>query len=313
MNYRTRVRALVLVSFTAVACSPEPWPDPPPISEGELLAVHEEWRLDREDRQTVPPGGPVIWIGLWELGEGPNTVGSGSDPSILLPSRDSPPLAGTIHLNDGVVRLEPAGSAFTHEDGTPVLETMELAHDRTEDPTLLRLGSLGMRIHAERGTDRLWLRAWDEDHPEIGSFSLPPYYPVRGAWRVTARFEPFPEPRVFELADVTQGTVENESPGELVFRADGREHRLVAFASATSSSFFVSLWDSTAMTDTYQGGRYLRVPLADSAGWTVIDFNRTYNAPCVFTPFSVCSYPPPENRLELAVTAGEQRPIDSAY
>jgi uncharacterized protein (DUF1684 family) len=67
------------------------------------------------------------------------------------------------------------------------------------------------------------------------------------------------------------------------------------------------LWDSTALSTTYGAGRYLRVPLADSTGWTVIDFNRTYNPPCVFTAFSTCAFPPPENRLPFAVTAGEKR------
>ena len=75
----------------------------------------------------------------------------------------------------------------------------------------------------------------------------------------------------------------------------------------------MTLWDSTGVADTYQGGRYMRVPLADDEGWTTIDFNRAYNPPCVFTPYSVCSLPPHENRLALAVTAGEKRPVDAPY
>jgi uncharacterized protein (DUF1684 family) len=39
----------------------------------------------------------------------------------------------------------------------------------------------------------------------------------------------------------------------------------------------------------------------------VLDFNRTYNPPCVFTPHSTCAFPPRENRLPLAITAGEKR------
>jgi uncharacterized protein (DUF1684 family) len=55
------------------------------------------------------------------------------------------------------------------------------------------------------------------------------------------------------------------------------------------------------------------VPLADEEGWTTIDFNRAYNPPCVFSAFTVCALPPPENRLQLAVTAGEKRPDEPAY
>jgi hypothetical protein len=73
------------------------------------------------------------------------------------------------------------------------------------------------------------------------------------------------------------------------------------------------MWDSTATTETYQAGRYLRVEKVDEEGWTTIDFNRSYNAPCVFTAFSVCALPPRENWLDLPVTAGEKRPDKPAY
>ena len=36
------------------------------------------------------------------------------------------------------------------------------------------------------------------------------------------------------------------------------------------------------------------------------DFNKAENPPCVFTDFATCPLPPPQNRLPLAVTAGEQ-------
>ncbi|MFA7488975.1 MAG: DUF1684 domain-containing protein, partial [Lysobacteraceae bacterium] len=32
-----------------------------------------------------------------------------------------------------------------------------------------------------------------------------------------------------------------------------------------------------------------------------------YNPPCAFNDYSTCPLPPPENRLELAVTAGEKK------
>ena len=54
----------------------------------------------------------------------------------------------------------------------------------------------------------------------------------------------------------------------------------------------ISSWDSTAVTDTYQAGRYMRAPFPDDDGWTTIDFNRADDAPCVLTPHSVCSLPP---------------------
>lgn len=275
----------------------------------DFAAEHEEWRLDRQQKTVTPPSGPLLWIGLWDLPEGEATFGSSEAHVIRLPDVDSPPTAGTLRRSGEAVRLTPApGSGITIFEGDEVTEPIDLRHDRMEDPTRLQLGSLGLRVHSEPGTDRLWFRAWDEDHPEIETFELPEYYPIDPAWRFMARLESYPEPVVIRVPDVTGGTVEYTAPGELVFEKDGREHRLIATASATSTSYFVMMWDSTATVDTYQGGRYLRAPFVDEEGWTMIDFNRTYNAPCVFTAYSVCALPPRANWLTMAVTAGEKRP-----
>jgi hypothetical protein len=184
---------------------------------------------------------------------------------------------------------------------------LALASDRTEAPTVLAVGSLRVRLHGEPGTDRLWLRAWDEEHPDRETFRLPESFAPDTAWRVSARFARFRAPRTYRVADVTGGSQEYRSPGELVFHLGGREHRLAAFADSASRDFFVMFWDSTSTTMTYEGGRYLHVPLPDDDGWTVIDFNRAYNPPCVFTPYSTCALPPPGNRLGTAIEAGEKR------
>jgi len=48
------------------------------------------------------------------------------------------------------------------------------------------------------------------------------------------------------------------------------------------------------------------VAVPDSRSEVVIDFNRAYNPPCAFTPFATCPLPPPENRLDMEVQAGEK-------
>ena len=302
-----------LVCLAAAACS-EPWPEPPPVDAQAFLAEHEEWRSNRERSLVTPPNGAVLWVGLYELAEGATPFGSDPSHPIALPAEDSPPLAGTLHRDGQDIRLEPApGSPIALRDGGRIAEAMALASDRSRNTTYLELGSLGLRIHGEPGTDRLWLRVWDTDLPLRETFELPDYFPIDEGWRVQARFEPYDEPRPLRVADVTGGTIEYEAPGELVFEVDGREHSLIATGSATATSYFILMWDSTAVSETYQGGRYLRVPVQDESGWTTIDFNRTYNAPCVFTAYSVCALPPRDNWLAMHVTAGEKRPDVPAY
>jgi len=38
-----------------------------------------------------------------------------------------------------------------------------------------------------------------------------------------------------------------------------------------------------------------------------LDFNRAENPPCAYTPFATCPLPPPQNRLQVAIPAGQQR------
>jgi uncharacterized protein len=49
----------------------------------------------------------------------------------------------------------------------------------------------------------------------------------------------------------------------------------------------------------------LYVPMPKD-GFIEIDFNKAENPPCVFTDYATCPLPTPQNRLQLAVTAGEQ-------
>jgi hypothetical protein len=301
------VRAALAFSI-ALGCSSEPWPRPAGIPQEQFVREFQEWREYRRSRLVLPAAGPVTWVGLWDLRAGALALGSDSSLPIVLPSSQSPRRVGTLRRTGPDVRFEPAASAKIRlADGTPVTKPLTLASDRTDTPTDLALGSLRLRVHGEPGTDRLWLRAWDEEHPARQTFKLPESYPPDTVWLVSARFRAFSEPREFQVPDITLGTQAYRSPGELVFRLGGTEHRLAAFADTSSTAFFVMIWDSTATTTTYQAGRYLRAPFPDVNGWTVIDFNRAYNPPCVFTPYSTCAFAPRENRLALWVSAGEKR------
>ena len=305
---KTKPSLALLALLVLPGCAEEAWPRPPAVDPAQFTAEHAEWRENRRAGLVRPPSGPLLWIGLWELPQGPAPAGADSALAIVLPEEDSPAQVGTFHREGQDVRFEPApGAGVTLDDGTPVTETIVMNSDRTDDVTDLAVGSLRLRVHGEPGTDRLWIRVYDVEHPAIQTFELPESFPVDTLWRVAARFEPYPEPREVPVADVLQGTIVYESPGELVFEIGGEEHRLIGIANPGASTFFLMMWDPTADATTYQAGRYLRAPMPDENGWTEIDFNRAYNPPCVFSPFSVCALPPRETRLEVAVTAGEMR------
>jgi uncharacterized protein len=101
--------------------------------------------------------------------------------------------------------------------------------------------------------------------------------------------------------------------GDLVFEHDGAEHRLLAFLTHSHEgyeSLFVPFRDATSGRETYGAGRYLDIPLEDDDGPIELDFNFAYNPSCVFSPAYDCPFPPPRNKLNVAVRAGERMPFE---
>ena len=78
-------------------------------------------------------------------------------------------------------------------------------------------------------------------------------------------------------------------------------------------SLFILFKDATNQSETYAGGRYLDLPRT-ATGHYDLDFNRAYHPYCYYNEEFDCPYPPPENRLTLAIPAGERRaPGTSGY
>jgi len=105
--------------------------------------------------------------------------------------------------------------------------------------------------------------------------------------------------------------------GELVFDAAGKENRLTAYASKGEEEeegwLFVPFRDGTSGSETYGSGRYVDVPPPDDADNAIydLDFNLAYNPSCAYSPTYDCPFPPPGNRLDIPVRAGEMVPFET--
>ena len=150
------------------------------------------------------------------------------------------------------------------------------------------------------------MTAWDEgavsrNQPAIET------YPIEQDWRVAARFVAFDSPKAIEVSDVRGGLQYFVAPGQLVFRVRGHDLRLTAFTELEAQEFFLMFKDETNRSTTYSGYRVLFAGAVDDGAWTVLDFNFAANPPCAYSPYTLCPLPPDENRLAIAVTAGEKR------
>lgn len=70
---------------------------------------------------------------------------------------------------------------------------------------------------------------------------------------------------------------------------------------------FIPFTDGTTYTETYGGGRYIDLSVNDiNNGKIVLDFNKCYNPYCAYAGGFNCPIPPVENRLPVAIKAGEK-------
>lgn len=98
-----------------------------------------------------------------------------------------------------------------------------------------------------------------------------------------------------------------ERVGTLAFTLSGTNLTLGAFVEEGQSldRLWVPFWDLTNRIETYGGGRYLELN-STATGLYDLDFNFAYNPFCVYNVSYDCPIPPAENRLPLAVRAGER-------
>ena len=98
---------------------------------------------------------------------------------------------------------------------------------------------------------------------------------------------------------------------EIPFAAGARRLALYWMAGY-AGGFFLPFRDATNGTETYGAGRYLLDAAksadlgADGDGRLVLDFNFAYQPSCAFDPRWACPLAPPENRLDIAIRAGER-------
>ncbi|HEY6608316.1 MAG TPA: DUF1684 domain-containing protein [Candidatus Limnocylindria bacterium] len=257
----------------------------------------EAWRAGRYAALRRDTGWLTL-AGLGWLKPGANLVGTAHDVDVRLP--DGPDHVGTITIAEAGARAD-GGFRLA---GEPIHQ-LELVTDATGEPTLLEVGALRMCL-IERG-GRLAVRTWDLASLARAEFDGIDHWPVDGRWRLDARIEETPG-RMLSVPDVLGFVEEEASPGDIVFGLDGVEHRLQALPGGPSGEMWLVFGDATNGLETYGGGRFLYTDAPDGAGRVVVDFNRAYNPPCVFSPFATCPLPWPANRLATRIEAGERSP-----
>jgi uncharacterized protein (DUF1684 family) len=265
----------------------------------------EQWHAGRIDRLTAPTGWLSL-IGLEWLQPGANRVGSAADNDIVL-------AAGPAHL--GVVTLAADGGMHivldkdsgATVDGKSVVEAMLIddAHAAVDAaPTTVAFGTASFYVIDRDG--RKGLRVKDSEAPTRKHFLGIDTFPIDPSWQIEATWVPAAPGEMLEMGSVI-GTIDKYPvPGKLEFTRDGKHFEILpVIEEPGDAQYFIVFADRTSGKETYGAARFLYIdPPKD--GKVVLDFNKAYNPPCAFTSFATCPLAPPENRLDLRVTAGEK-------
>ncbi len=289
---------LLLVLIGGLFCRPAvPLADP----EGEFEEVLR-WREKRLQNLQRDDGWLTL-AGLFWLQEGENTFGSDPDNDLVFTAGKMPGFAGAFHISAEETIIEVFEGVPVTSKGQPV-SRRKLRSDADGDPTLLEIGSLSFYLIDRDG--QLAIRLKNRESAVLKEFQGLEYFPIDLRWRVPARFEPYKQAVSFNVPTALGTTSRLTSPGALVFNIDDKAYRLEAIGEPGAGELFIIFGDKTNGKETYGGGRFLTTPAPATEGAVVIDFNRAYNPPCVFTPYATCPLPPPQNRLPIRVEAGEK-------
>jgi len=143
--------------------------------------------------------------------------------------------------------------------------------------------------------------------PDRPAFTGLKYYPPDRSYQVPAALTEDRTGSTLVVPTSQNKPRRMERVGVLTFTIGGQNLKLGAFVEAGQSldRLWVPFWDLTNRIETYGGGRYLDLDRT-ATGVYDLDFNRAYNPFCVYNVNYDCPIPPAENRLPVAVRAGER-------
>ncbi|GAQ60592.1 DUF1684 domain-containing protein [Streptomyces scabiei] len=147
------------------------------------------------------------------------------------------------------------------------------------------------------------------DAPLLTAFAGTPAYAPHPRWAVTGRYTAFDAPRPTTVGAAVEGLEHvYDAPGRVEFELDGHRLTLTAFPGHGAGDLLVLFTDATSGITTYAANRALALGRPAEDGTVLLDFNRATNLPCAYTDLATCPLPPAENRLPVAIEAGQKIP-----
>jgi len=260
----------------------------------------DSWHKKREE-QLKAENGWLNLAGLYWLKEGENTFGSDSTNAVIFPKGKIVDKAGIFILSDSTVKIRVNDKVVIKANDNLITEATIFFPDKD---TLIQLAHESLRWNIIKRGDKFGVRLRDLASPEISKFKGVDRFPVDLKWHIEAKFEAYNPAKKISITNVLGQKSIQESPGFLSFEFEGKKYQLDVIDS--DKKFFIVFADETSARETYGAGRFLDIEKTVKDAILYIDFNKSYNPPCAFTPFATCPLPPKQNFLPISILAGEK-------
>jgi len=162
-----------------------------------------------------------------------------------------------------------------------------------------------------------WLKKYVKEHEVVTGKDkeLMSFFPVNKKYLIHCRFERTVNSPWFRMESSGQIKKNYRVYGTIHFTINDTAVALNIYQNqdlmATSQyrdHLFIPFTDATSGEETYESGRYIDLEIKDIRNdKLLIDFNKAYNPYCAYVSGKFnCPIPPAENRLIVAIHAGEK-------
>jgi hypothetical protein len=258
-----------------------------------------KWRQEL-DNNLRRENGWLALAGLFWLRNGTNLIGSDPKSDILLPKR-APARLGTFEFDGNNVTLNVESELPVEVNGVES-KTALLDADQEDVPSFINFSE--MRMVVVRRSKGIGIRLWDNTREQRRTFPPREWYPVKEEFRVPATYTRYEHMRIVKMPDILGAIQDEPIHGYVTLEFNGQKHELIV-SEEPDHRLFIQFMDLTNDNSTYPSGRYHYTDAYKEGQEFFVDFNKAYNLPCAFTDYATCTFPPPENHLNVAIEAGE--------
>ena len=257
----------------------------------------DEWKSKRYNALFAEDG-YLNLAGLFLLESGSYTMGSSDLNDFIFPS-DFPEKLGVLNVIDSVVSFEYL-IEVNYKDSISIKKTSYHINDKN---VYFSWKTFRWYIHSDPGVMSIRLR--DLRHPMLDEKLKIDFFQPNKSLAFNGKFIKYDLIKFQQTNNIIGAIFSEQIPGIIKFKIKNKEFSLEP-TIAPSGNFFIVFADETNGKETYGGGRFLYVNTPDNNGNVLINFNKAYNPPCVFSSFTTCPLPSAFNTLDISINAGEK-------